>query len=225
MILKRLAILFVVALIAAACGAGTDEQAGDEGGDPPAPTVTLPSTTAPPTTEAVSDDHDEDADHAEGEADHHDEGADQAESEADHHDEDADHAEGETDHHDDAELVADRTVEIVMTEWAYVPDDLTAKAGETVEFVVTNDGQIQHEFRLTTEHAAIEHIEGGHEGHNEAEASQSGHEHGEVILVVDAGATDSITVKFDEHSDFDVVACLLPDHYEAGMHAPFTMEG
>lgn len=211
MILKRLAILFVVALIAAACGAGTNEQAGDEGGDLSASTVTLPSTTAPPTTEAVSDDHDEDADRSEGEADH--------------HDEDADQAEGEADHHDDTELVADRTVEIVMTEWAYVPDDLTAKAGETVEFVVTNDGQIQHEFRLTTEHAAIEHIEGGHEGHNEAEASQSGHEHGEVILVVDAGATDSITVKFDEHSDFDVVACLLPDHYEAGMHAPFSMEG
>ena len=111
-----------------------------------------------------------------------------------------------------------------MNEWSYEPANLTVAAGETVEFVVTNEGEIQHEFRLTTEHAAMEHIASGHDGHHDEESSSSGHEHGEVILLVDPGATESITVHFDGHSDYDIVACLLPDHYEAGMHTGLTLE-
>ena len=111
-----------------------------------------------------------------------------------------------------------------MAEFAFNPTGVAVSKGETVLFEVTNDGVIEHEFRLTTEHAAMEHMAAGHQGHgDEAVAGEPGH--GEVILLVAPGETGTITVTFDHDADFDLMACMLPGHYEAGMHAPLTLEG
>ena len=45
---------------------------------------------------------------------------------------------------------ASRTVQVEMHDNYYVPEEIAVKAGETVRFVVTNKGQLVHEFNLGT---------------------------------------------------------------------------
>src|SRR3546814_2344880 len=45
---------------------------------------------------------------------------------------------------------ADRTIEIAMGDNFYEPERLTIGAGETVRFVLKNDGEFLHEFNLGT---------------------------------------------------------------------------
>ena len=185
---KKLGILLVVAMVAAACGAETADQ----------PTATSSA------TEATDDHHAGDTDVAP-------------------HDDTAtdDHHAGDTDvapHDDDATIV-----EISVTEFSFDHDAFAVKAGETISFVVTNEGRVDHEFRLTTEHAAQEHLE-THQGDHAAHmAAEEGH-HAEYLVHVPPGATESMTVTFDHDMEFDVAGCLLPGHWEAGLHAPMTVE-
>lgn len=214
-------LLFCLALVAAACGEETP-AAVDAGAatDLAATTTAPPATTVPPTTTAVpattmamemghdADEagHDEDMGHDDGEKEH-DEGM-------GHDDEEKEHDDGMGEGADPDEF--DREIEVVMAEFAFDPATIEVQAGETVRFTLVNDGAVPHEFRLTTAHAAAEHIASGHEGHGDDDG-EAGHGHDEVVLEVAAGATDTLTVTFDEHMEFDQIACLIPGHYEAGM--------
>jgi uncharacterized cupredoxin-like copper-binding protein len=142
---------------------------------------------------------------------------------AETHDDAVAHDDDAADSHDD-DAEAGRTVQVAMAEFVFNPTEVAVSKGETVLFEVTNDGVIEHEFRLTTEHAAMEHMAAGHQGHGD-EAVAGEPDHGEVILLVAPGETGTITVTFDHDADFDLMACMLPGHYEAGMHAPLTLEG
>jgi uncharacterized cupredoxin-like copper-binding protein len=128
---------------------------------------------------------------------------------------------GDTDH--SATGDSDRTIEILMTEFAFDVDPLVVAAGETIEFVVTNAGVVPHEFRLSNAHRIEEHMASGHEGHggSDDEATEVGHhEDGDVVLMLEAGETSSIVATFPEDTTMlTEVACLLPGHYEAGMHS------
>ena len=186
---KKLGILIVVAMVAAACGAETADQ----------PTATSPAT-------EVADDH-----HA-------------GDTDVAPHDDTAatdDHHAGDTDvaPHDDTAAI----VEVSVTEFSFDHDAFAVKAGETVSFVVTNSGRIDHEFRLTTEHAAHEHMEehvGDHVDHMTAEGSH----HEENFVMIAPGATETLTMTFHDDADFDVAGCLLPGHWEAGLFSPLTIE-
>lgn len=130
---------------------------------------------------------------------------------------DDDHAE------DDQAAGADRTIEVLMTEFAFDVDPVDVAAGETIEFIITNGGVVPHEFRLSNEHRIEEHLASGHDDHEDSdgESDEDGHhDGGDVVLVLDAGDTSSIVVTFPEDTTiFTEVACLLPGHYEAGMFA------
>ncbi len=128
------------------------------------------------------------------------------------------------DHTEDVQAAeADRTIEILMTEFAFDVDPVNVAAGETIEFVVTNAGVVPHEFRLSNEHRIEEHLASDHDDHegSDGEPDDDGHhEGGDVVLVLDAGDTSSVVVTFPEDTTiFTEVACLLPGHYEAGMFA------
>lgn len=204
--LKKLAMISVLALVAAACG-------GRSGGDTAAETTTTTAaitttTAATPTTTTASATTTTAATPTTTTATT------------------ATAAETTTtmqEHGADGEHEADRQIEVVMSEFAFSPDPIEVAAGETVEFVLINEGVIEHEFRLTTEHAAEEHVASGHAGHDDG--AEADHAHGEVIVLVPAGETDHVTVTFDENADFDVVACLIPAHFEAGMHVPLVVSG
>ena len=127
-----------------------------------------------------------------------------------------DEHEGET-----GEGKADREVEVVMSEFAFEPSDFTVSAGETVKFVLHNEGAVPHEFRLSNAHRIEEHLEAGHEDHGE----DGGHheEGGDVLIEVEAGESAELVFTFpDDATLYTEVACLLPGHYEAGMSAPLA---
>lgn len=113
-----------------------------------------------------------------------------------------------------------RTIDVTLTEFTFTfngAETLSVSAGETVRFVVTNEGVVDHEFRLTTRGEVAQHLEAGHEGHGDV-ASIDTHE--EVLLLVAPFRQETITVTFDEAGEYNVVACLIPGHYEAGMWQP-----
>jgi len=143
-----------------------------------------------------------------------------------------DHAEeaSDDDHADDE---ADRAIQISMTEFAFGVDSLEVAAGETIEFVITNAGVVPHEFRLSNAHRIEDHIASGHQGHmddgiddgDEAEA-EGHHEDDDIVMLLEAGETATITVTFpDDTTLFTELACLIPGHYEAGMHTEIAYTG
>ncbi len=195
---KPTVLLFALILGLAACAetAPIADAESDAGAQPAATTLAAAPATTTATTTPATTMHMDDDEHME-EDEHMDDGATVSDSDA------------------------DRVVEVVMTEFAFEPAEFEATAGETILFVVHNEGVIQHEFRITTKHSAAEHIESGHDDHDD----EGGHGHEELILIVEPGETGEITVAFEEAGAFDVVACLLPGHYEAGMLAELTVGG
>ena len=103
-----------------------------------------------------------------------------------------------------------RTVQIKMLDtMRFTPDKLEVKQGDTVRFVVKNDGKVIHELVLGTkkeldQHAAIM-------------LKNPGMEHDEPYMThVSPGKTGQIIWTFNRPGDFDF-ACLVAGHYQAGM--------
>jgi uncharacterized cupredoxin-like copper-binding protein len=198
--LRIVMLVAALAVVAAACGTQTDHD-GDHSSETAAaaastttaaPTTTIAATTTvAPATEST--------------------GGDPAEP-----DESAATTDGIT-------TSADRVVEIVMTDFAFDADPLRVAPGETIEFVVVNAGVVLHEFRLSNAHRIEEHLNDDHDDHDDnADTTEADghHENGDVVLTLEAGETGTMTVTFPEDTDlFTEVACLIPGHYEAGMHS------
>lgn len=205
--MRRLFVLTAaVALIAAACTTSpSDVPHEDEIG-------TTSSTTT--TTNAAGDDDHSDEDSLDNQQ------ADKGAANDEHVDEDP-LDDGNTD--DGSIAAADRTVEVLMTEFAFDVNPFDVAAGETIEFIVTNAGVVEHEFRVSNEHRIEEHLASGHDDHDDDDeaSGEGGHEEtGDFVLLLDAGETGSIVVTFPEDiALFTDVVCLLPGHYEAGMAA------
>lgn len=105
---------------------------------------------------------------------------------------------------------AKRTVQIKMLDtMRFTPDAISVKQGETVKFVIQNNGQMQHEFVIGTnkeleEHAALM-------------VKFPNMEHDEPYMAhVPAGKTGEIIWTFNRAGDFDF-ACLIAGHYQSGM--------
>jgi len=109
---------------------------------------------------------------------------------------------------------------ISLAEFSFDLDELDLVPGETVRFHLINTGEEDHEFRLTTQHKAAEHIAAGHTDH-----VADGH-HTEADIVVNVGAGQTRTVETTLPVDpaaIDQLVCLIPGHYEAGMFAEVTL--
>ena len=91
----------------------------------------------------------------------------------------------------------------------FTPDQLKFKAGETVRFVVRNDGRIRHEMVIGSvdelkEHAAMMRTNPTMKHADSNMISLAPGEEGEIIW------------QFGNAGTFDF-ACLVPGHLEAGM--------
>lgn len=126
---------------------------------------------------------------------------------------------------------ADRTVEIVMGDNYFEPERLSLRAGETIHFVIRNEGEFLHEFNIGTAamHAAhqeematmMEHgmltptgvdhekMKMDHGGHGMA------HDDPNSVLV-EPSETKELVWKFAAATDLEF-ACNVPGHYDAGM--------
>ena len=111
-----------------------------------------------------------------------------------------------------------RTVEVKMLDsMRFSPDRIEVKQGETVKFVVANDGQVMHEFVIGTKKE------------NDAHAAQMmkfpNMEHDEPYMAhVKPKAKGEIIWNFNKAGDFDF-ACLIAGHYQAGMVGKIKVAG
>ena len=103
-----------------------------------------------------------------------------------------------------------RTVEIRMADnMRFTPDLIEVKQGETIRFVVFNNGKVMHEFVLGTKKELDEHAE--------LMKKFPDMEHDEPYMAhVGPGKKGEIVWNFNKVGVFDF-ACLLPGHYQAGM--------
>ena len=98
----------------------------------------------------------------------------------------------------------------------FTPSDVTVKRGETVKFVVHNDGRVLHEMVLGTKEAIAEHAE-LMKRFPEMEHADANMAH------VKPGKAGEIIWQFTKPGDFEF-ACLQPGHFEAGMVGKVTVK-
>jgi uncharacterized cupredoxin-like copper-binding protein len=110
-----------------------------------------------------------------------------------------------------------RTVRVGMRDdMRFTPSSLTVKRGETIKFVVRNEGKILHEMVLGTEQALREHAE--------LMKKFPEMEHADANMAhVKPGASAEIVWQFTKPGEFQF-ACLQPGHFEAGMVGKVTVK-
>jgi uncharacterized cupredoxin-like copper-binding protein len=126
-----------------------------------------------------------------------------------------------------------RTIRVVLRDNTYEPASIRVKAGETVRFVVRNEGELLHEFNIGTPamHAAhqkemLAMMESGvltptgidHEKmKRSAMAGMHGMTHDDPnSVLVEPGKTAELIWKFPHETTLEY-ACNIPGHYESGM--------
>lgn len=127
---------------------------------------------------------------------------------------------------------ATRTVDVTMKDTAFEPQRIAIQAGETVRFVVRNDGQLVHEFNVGTaamhadhqkqmammvDHGMLEadKINHGMMSGGQMSGGQMMHDDPNSILL-EPGQTGEVVLKFTDPTTLQF-ACNVPGHYEAGM--------
>jgi len=105
---------------------------------------------------------------------------------------------------------ATRTIEVTMDDtMRFEPEQLKFKAGETVRFVVRNNGKIRHEMVIGSLGELKEHAE--------MMRANPAMQHADSNMVTLApGEQGDVVWQFDKPGTFDF-ACLVPGHLEAGM--------
>lgn len=103
-----------------------------------------------------------------------------------------------------------RTLRVGMNDkMRFSPESITVKRGETVRFVVHNDGQVLHEMVIGTPDALKEHAE--------LMKKFPTMEHADANMAhVKPGRSGEIVWQFTQAGHFEY-ACLQPGHFEAGM--------
>lgn len=103
---------------------------------------------------------------------------------------------------------ATRTIDVVADDpYRFEPEDLEVEPGETVTFVVTNEGNQEHEFVLGDEDYQ--------ESHGEEMAGGGMHHDGNAVAVA-PGATEELTWTFPDSGEV-LYGCHVAGHYDAGM--------
>jgi uncharacterized cupredoxin-like copper-binding protein len=134
---------------------------------------------------------------------------------------------------------ASRTIKIDMIENRYSIEAITAKAGETIRFVVSNKGQLVHEFNIGTPEMhkghqkemmmMVEHgvLEADKINHDKMKMDMGGGktmEHNDPnSALLESGKSKEIIWKFSKAGKFEF-ACNVPGHYDAGMVGNFDIK-
>lgn len=115
----------------------------------------------------------------------------------------------------------DRVVEVSLSEtddgrMIFEPGELTFQEGETVRLAITNTGELDHEFVLGTNEENMEH-KALMEKFPEME-----HDDPNAVRL-QPGESGEIVWTFSNEGSFEF-ACLIPGHYESGMHGPLLVQ-
>ncbi|NKE67469.1 cupredoxin family protein [Ramlibacter sp. RBP-2] len=103
-----------------------------------------------------------------------------------------------------------RTIEVTMTDdMRFTPQRIQVRQGDTIRFVVRNNGKMLHEMVLGTKASLEEHAA--------LMVKFPGMEHDEPYMThVKPGARQAIVWNFNRPGEFHY-ACLIAGHYQAGM--------
>ena len=136
---------------------------------------------------------------------------------ASHHDSGAEHGHDSVAGRPGDAANVSRTVDIAMDDsMRFTPGQLTFEAGETVRFVVQNNGKIPHEFVIGSMSELLEHAK--------MMRTMPSMQHAESnMITLESGAQGEVVWQFDETGTVDF-ACLIPGHLEAGMKGSITVE-
>ncbi len=103
-----------------------------------------------------------------------------------------------------------RVIEITMHDsMRFTPSKISAKAGETIRFLISNNGKLTHEMVIGSMQELQEHAT--------MMRNMPGMKHAEPNMITLAkGQRGGIVWQFDQAGVVDF-ACLVPGHMEAGM--------
>ena len=103
-----------------------------------------------------------------------------------------------------------RTITVEMSDaMRYTPSDIQVKQGETVRFIVKNNGKVKHELSLGTEKELLEHLE------QMKKFPDMEHDEPNKISLA-PGKQGEIIWQFTKAGTVDF-ACLHVGHFDAGM--------
>lgn len=113
-----------------------------------------------------------------------------------------------------------RVVEVTMHEgdgkMGYSPENLTVKRGEQIKFIITNRGELKHEFILASETDNLKHAELMKKYPEMEHDDPNGKS-------MEPKAKSEILWQFSKRGTFEY-SCLIPGHREAGMTAKITVK-
>ncbi|WMS45273.1 cupredoxin family protein (plasmid) [Acuticoccus sp. MNP-M23] len=115
---------------------------------------------------------------------------------------------------------AARTIQVTMKEtdsgaMIFEPASIEVKRGETVRFAITNGGVLEHEFVMDASPEIAEHKD------LMQRFPEMIHEDPNAVRL-EPGAAGEIVWNFTNTGSFEF-ACLIPGHYEMGMHGPLNV--
>jgi uncharacterized cupredoxin-like copper-binding protein len=126
----------------------------------------------------------------------------------------------------------DRTIEIGMGDMFFSMDTIHVEKGETVRFVLKNEGELVHEFGIGTIDMHAEHaeemsemvdrgiLEADHINHH----MTGGMEHDDPnSILLEPGESGEIVWTFSGDADLEF-SCNIPGHREGGMFGKFEIE-
>jgi uncharacterized cupredoxin-like copper-binding protein len=113
--------------------------------------------------------------------------------------------------------VISRSIEVRMDDqMRFTPSSLTVQAGETIRFVLHNAGRTEHEMVLGNPQEIAAHAQAMKQAASTGGQMQHAHGTG-VEITLGAGQKAEWVVNFPQATVLEM-ACLIPGHYEAGMH-------
>jgi uncharacterized cupredoxin-like copper-binding protein len=131
-----------------------------------------------------------------------------------------------------------RTIKIMMTDNRFTPENIDVQKGETIRFVMHNDGEFVHEFNIGTAkmhkaHQAemmlmVEHgvLEPDKINYAQMKMDMGGGktmEHNDPnSALLEPKKSGEIIWKFDTDAGLEF-ACNIPGHYESGMVGKFSI--
>ena len=109
----------------------------------------------------------------------------------------------------------DRIIEIMAIDMAFIPTSISVNRGETIKFVVTNQGKLLHELVLGTNDEQAEHNTNMRSlSHDDMGQHMQSEKNG---IVIHPSQTQEITWTFTTELTQIQFACHVPGHFEAGM--------
>jgi uncharacterized cupredoxin-like copper-binding protein len=122
---------------------------------------------------------------------------------------------------------ATRTVTVVAKDTVFEPKTVAVNAGETIRFIVRNEGKLVHELTIGSKAMQLEHqnemlefAASGAIAADRVDRSKVGnHSHGNNVLL-EPGQSGEIVWTFAAATDLEF-GCNVPGHYEQGMKGEF----